>query len=80
MSSASSIREMSEKEMSQYLQACYKELISLRFNYAVSRSLQNPGRIRQLKRSVARVLTIQKEKSLSSLAQSSSNKKTKRKK
>ncbi len=57
-----SIRGMSEQDLVEQLEAAYRELLSLRCNYALARSLQNPARIAQLKKTVARILTVQREK------------------
>ena len=61
---AADLREMSEKELYRLLDTNYRDLIKLRFNYAVTRSLQNPSKIRLLRRSIARILTVQKERTL----------------
>ena len=58
------IKEMSDKELGSYMEETQKELFALRSNYAATRSLQKPARIGQLKRNIARVLTIQREREL----------------
>ena len=64
---ATAIKEMSDKELDSYLEEARRELLTLRSNYAVTRSLQKPSRVRQLKRNVARVLTVQRERELLSV-------------
>ena len=61
---ATAIKEMSDKELDSYLDDARRELLSLRSNYAVTRSLQKPSRIGQLKRNVARILTVKREREL----------------
>lgn len=58
------IQEMSDKELAGYLDDARREIFSLRCNYAVARSLQRPSRVGQLRRNIARALTIQREREL----------------
>ncbi len=64
---AITVRDMSKPELEKLLDESRRELVSLRFNYALARSLQNPSRVRLLKRTVARILTIQREKELATI-------------
>ncbi|MCB1174399.1 MAG: 50S ribosomal protein L29 [Leptospiraceae bacterium] len=61
---AVSYHEMTEKELDKQLESFRKELRELRFTYAVTRSLQNSARPRLVKRSIARILTIKREREL----------------
>ena len=61
---AVAVRDMSEKDLQEQLKSSYRELMQLRFSYALARSLSNPARVRQLKRMIARILTIQRERGL----------------
>jgi len=54
--------EMTEEEILKALDHTRTELRELRFTFAVARSLQSPGRIRLLKRNVARMLTVLEER------------------
>lgn len=56
------IRSMSVEEMVEKLKELRAELARARATAAAGGSLENPARIRELKRAVARVLTIIKEK------------------
>ena len=55
------IRGKHDDELDFELKNLRKELFDLRFK-STTQSLQSPARIRQLKRSIARVLTIQNER------------------
>jgi len=57
---ASEVRELSEKEREEKIRDCEEELFNLRFQMATGK-LENPGRIRIVRRDVARIKTIQKE-------------------
>ena len=54
------IRNMSEAEQSEKLQSLKEELFNLRFQHATGQ-LENPMRLRQVKRSIAQIKTIQRE-------------------
>ena len=56
----SKIREMSEKEREKKLQELKTELLTLR-SKAQTGSIESAGRIRELKRTIARIYTISKE-------------------
>ena len=54
------IRDMSADEQTQKLQSLKEELFNLRFQHATGQ-LENPMRIREVKKSIAQVKTIQRE-------------------
>jgi len=54
------IREMSERQLRQILEENRQELFNLRFQLA-TRQLQNYGRIRDVRRSIARLMGIMSE-------------------
>jgi len=56
------IRGMSTEEMLERLKEFRTELARARATAAAGGSLENPARIRELKRTIARILTIIKEK------------------
>ncbi|MCC6048150.1 MAG: 50S ribosomal protein L29 [Thermodesulfobacterium sp.] len=58
---AKELRELSIPELKERLAKLREELMNLRFQKAIHR-LENPMRIRQVRREIARVLTIIKEK------------------
>ncbi|MBE8954196.1 MAG: 50S ribosomal protein L29 [Quinella sp. 2Q5] len=54
------IREMSADEQAAKIKSLKEELFNLRFQHATGQ-LENPMRIREVKRSIAQVKTIQRE-------------------
>ena len=54
------IRDMSADEQTQKLQSLKEELFNLRFQHATGQ-LENPMRLREVKKSIAQVKTIQRE-------------------
>ena len=54
---------MSDEELSSELASLKEELFKLRFQHATNQ-LDNPAQIAQVKRDIARVMTIQREKQL----------------
>ncbi len=54
------IRDMSNDEQSEKLKSLKEELFNLRFQKATGQ-LENPMRIREVKRSIAQVKTVQRE-------------------
>ncbi len=58
---AKELRELSIPELKERVAKLREELMNLRFQKAIHR-LENPMRIRQVRREIARVLTILKEK------------------
>ncbi len=57
------IREMTDAELSAELEKMKKELFNLRFQH-VTGQLDNPVQMREVKRNIARVKTIIREKEL----------------
>ena len=60
---ASEIREMSVEEMNEKLTSLKEELFNLRFQLAVNQ-LDNPTRIKAVKKDIARIKTIQRQREL----------------
>ena len=58
---ANEIREMTVEELNTKLTELKKELFNLRFQHAVNQ-LENPHKISEVKRDIARVVTVHKEK------------------
>ena len=54
---ATEIREMTAEEMNQKLESLKQELFALRFQLAVNQ-LDNPMRIKAVKKDIARVMTV----------------------
>ncbi|MDI6806601.1 MAG: 50S ribosomal protein L29 [Candidatus Aenigmarchaeota archaeon] len=59
---AKDIRKMKPEELKKRLQELRLELAKELGNVKMGRPIKNPGRIRELRRTIARILTIQKEK------------------
>jgi len=57
------IRDMSAAELDQKLAGLKEELFNLRFQLATGQ-LENPMRIREVKKTIARIKTIQREREL----------------
>ena len=57
------IRDMSEAELEQKISSLKDELFNLRFQLATGQ-LENPMRIREVKKTIARVKTIQREREM----------------
>ncbi len=57
-------KDMSDAEIKTQLEEARKNLRQLRFDYAVARSLQNPREIRNLRKKIARLLTLKREREL----------------
>ena len=57
------IRDMTADEQSQKLQSLKEELFNLRFQHATGQ-LENPMRLREVKKSIAQVKTILRENEL----------------
>lgn len=60
---ADELRDMTEVELAQKLREFKEELFNLRFQHATAQ-LDNPMRIKEVKRDIARVKTILREKEL----------------
>lgn len=63
---ANQLREMSQDELNQNLAEFKSELFNLRFQLATGQ-LENPMRIREVKKNIARVKTILRERELKAL-------------
>ena len=61
------MRDMTEVELNTELSKMKKELFNLRFQHATGQ-LENPLKMRELKKDIARVKTIIREKELASAA------------
>ncbi|AEH06749.1 50S ribosomal protein L29 [Methanothermococcus okinawensis] len=59
---ASDIREMNISEMNEKLAELKKELMKENANKATGGSPSNPGKIKEIKRTIARIYTIMNEK------------------
>ena len=57
------IRNMSAAEMEQKVSGLKEELFNLRFQHATGQ-LENPMRIREVKKTIARIKTVQREAEL----------------
>ena len=57
------LRKMSSEERRKLLREFRVELITLRHKASVG-ALENPGRLRELRRNIARILTIEREEAL----------------
>ncbi len=57
------LREMSTAELTEKLAACKQELFQLRFQHAINQ-LENPQKISEAKKTVARIKTIIHEREL----------------
>ena len=55
------VRALSDKELSEKLDELKEELFNLRFQHAINQ-LDNPIRIKEVKRDIARVMTVINEK------------------
>ena len=62
---ASEIRELTVEELQDKLKALKEELFNLRFQLAINQ-LDNPMRIKAVKKDIARVLTVIREQQLES--------------
>lgn len=60
---AAELREMRPVELEQQLNHLRAELFNLRFQQA-ARQLRNPSRFRQVKREIARILTLMREQQI----------------
>ena len=60
---ANEIREMNSEEQKEKLASLKEELFNLRFQHATGQ-LENPMRIKEVKKSTARIKTIQREQEL----------------
>ena len=63
MSTAAELRELADDELDERLDENREELFNLRFQ-VVTGQLDNPRRISEVKREIARILTVQRERSI----------------
>jgi len=63
MSTASELRELADDELKQQLEEHKEELFNLRFQI-VTGQLDDPRRIKAVKREIARILTVQREREI----------------
>ena len=61
------IRDLSETELSEKLASLKEELFNLRFQLATGQ-LENPMRLKDVKKSIARVKTVQRERQIKATA------------
>jgi large subunit ribosomal protein L29 len=59
------LRDMSEAELAEHIRTARRELFGLRFQHATA-ELDNTASLKRAKRELARALTIQRERELSS--------------
>lgn len=59
------LAELKDSEIEQQLSEATKQIREGRFQFAIARSLENPKMIRDLKKKIARLKTIQRERQLS---------------
>lgn len=55
------IREMSEEELAGRLEELRTELSKLKTMIRAGGSVENPGRIREIRKTIARILTVKRE-------------------
>ena len=65
MKMAKEMRELSELELNEKVTDLKQELFNLRFQHAVNQ-LENPQRIKAVKKQIATIKTIQRERELAS--------------
>lgn len=63
MMTATELRELPDDELRQQLSESKEELFNLRFQ-VVTGQLDNPRRIKEVKRDIARVLTVMREREI----------------
>lgn len=63
MSTAAELRELADDELVERLEENREELFNLRFQ-VVTGQLDNPRRLGEVKREIARILTVQRERSI----------------
>ena len=62
--SAKDIRELTPAERQKKLEELYNEMSSIRVDVATGGGTENPYRIQNVRRAIARILTIQREEEL----------------
>ena len=71
MSRIGELRDLGDAELRERLESNKEELFNLRFQLATGQ-LDNPARIRQVKRDVAKILTILRERELEAVREEAS--------
>lgn len=61
---ASKFHELTETDLKDQLEAAKSELREIRFQFGVTRTVQDPGRVSTLKKNVARIYTVLREREL----------------
>ena len=69
MAKAKDLREMSDEQLEHELRETQQSLFRLRFQSATERS-DAPSNVRKLRQTIARVKTIQRERSIAAAAES----------
>ena len=64
MLKAKEIREMSDEEIEKKLEELRGELLKERAKVSTLGMVENPGRVRAIKRAIARLLTIKREREI----------------
>lgn len=59
----SELRQMSDQQLEDTLRATYQQMFQLRFR-STTEKLASPGEVRTLRRTIARVKTLQRERQL----------------
>ncbi|MBF2089254.1 MAG: 50S ribosomal protein L29 [Synechococcales cyanobacterium K44_A2020_017] len=72
LSKASEARSLSEQELSDEILAAKRQLFNLRFQKG-TRRLEKPHDIKHLRRRLAQLLTVERERQIASESQSESN-------
>ncbi len=67
MSTAAELRELPDDELTQKLDEEREELFNLRFQI-VTGQLDNPRRLKEVKREIARILTVMRERDIATAA------------
>lgn len=58
------LRELSEQELKDEIKEAKSELFNLKFQWAATRQLANPSRLGQLRKKIARVNTVLRQREL----------------
>jgi len=61
---ASVFHELTDLEIAKQLEEAKSEIRELRFAYATTRSLADPSRVGKLKRNIARMMTVLRERQM----------------
>lgn len=72
---AKEIRGMDKNTLNEKLLELKKELVKMNAQVAMGTALKNPGQVKKLKKTVARILTINNQKSMKKIKQSEAGKK-----